>query len=130
MPNNLQGQFDLFTATEGTPVAGNDIASFTDSTPGDTANNFTVTIDWGDNVTTTGTVVGSNGSFTVQGAHTYADDGLFLPVATITRTTDSTQLVLQSFGVTVGFAANDVISGQGQPTIASASTVLTNVVVA
>jgi FG-GAP-like repeat len=130
MPNNLQGQFDLLTATEGTPVAGNDIASFTDSTPGDTASNFTVTIDWGDNVTTTGTVVGSNGSFTVQGAHTYADDGLYLPVATITRTTDNTQLVLQSFGVTVGFAGNDVISGQGRPTIASASTVLTNVVVA
>jgi len=129
MPNNLSGQFDLLTATEGMPVS-NDIASFTDDTPGDTAADFTVTIDWGDNITTTGTVVGSAGSFTVQGSHTYADDGLYSPVVTVTRTTDNIQLVLQSPGVTVGFGSGDVLTGQGQPAIVSNATTLTNVVVA
>src|SRR5215469_2304838 len=95
MPNNLSGQVDLVAAIEGTPLAGNtDVASFTDGTLTDTAANFNATIDWGDGVTTTGTVVGSNGSFTVQGGHTYADDDFVLPVVTVTRTTDSSQLML------------------------------------
>ena len=36
---------------------------------------FTATINWGDGTTTAGTVIGSNGSFTVAGGHTYADEG-------------------------------------------------------
>src|ERR1700721_94434 len=100
MPNNLSGQFDLVAAIEGTPLGGStDVASFTDGTNTDTAADFTPPSDWGDGVTTIGTVVGSNGSFTVEGGHTYAEDGTYLPVATVTRTTDSSQLVLQSFGV-------------------------------
>jgi hypothetical protein len=129
MANNLSGQFDLVTATEGTALpTTTDVASFTDGTTTDTAANFTATIDWGDGTTTTGTVVGASGSFTVQGGHTYADDGFYQPVATITRTTDSAQLVLQG-GVNAGDADN--LTGQGQPTIvANPSQALTNVVVA
>jgi hypothetical protein len=107
MPNNLSGQFDLVSATEGTAIPlgpTNDIASFTDGTNTDLATDFTATIDWGDGNTTTGTVVGANGSFTVQGGNTYADDDFYLPVVTITRTTDNAQLVLQSSGVTVSDA--------------------------
>jgi hypothetical protein len=131
MANDLSGQFDLVTATEGTaipPAAAADIASFTDGTTSDTAANFTATIDWGDGTTTTGTVVGANGSFTVQGGHTYADDDFYQPVATITRNTDSAQLVLQG-GVNVSDADNLV--GHGQPTIvADPNQALTDVVVA
>src|SRR6202043_3267881 len=129
MPNNLSGQFDLVSAKEGTALAGNtDVASFTDGTLTDTAANFTATIDWGDGVTTIGTVVGSNGSFTAQGGHTYADDDFVSPVATITRTTDSSQLVL-SGGVNVSDADN--LSGHSAPTIsANPNQALTNVVVA
>ena len=130
MPNNLSGQFDLVSAIEGTPLDGTtDVASFTDGTTTDTAANFTAVIDWGDGVTTIGTVVGSNGSFTVQGGHTYAEDGNYLPVATVTRTTDNSQLALQSFGVSVADADN--LTGHSAPTItASPNQALTNVVVA
>jgi hypothetical protein len=131
MANDLSGQFNLVTAIEGTaipPAAAADIASFTDGTTSDTAANFTATIDWGDGTTTTGTVVGGNGSFTVQGGHTYADDDFYQPVATITRTTDLAQLVLQG-GVNVSDADNLV--GHGQPTIvANPNQALTDVVVA
>src|ERR1700722_969393 len=129
MPNNLSGQVDLVAAIEGTALASNtDVASFTDGTNTDTAANFTATIDWGDGVTTTGTVVGSNGSFTVEGGHTYADDDFVTPVVTVTRTTDSSQLVLFG-GVNVADADN--LSGNSAPTItASPGQALTNVVVA
>jgi len=129
MPNNLSGQVDLVAAIEGTPLAGNtDVASFTDGTLTDTAANFNATIDWGDGVTTTGTVVGSNGSFTVQGGHTYADDDFVLPVVTVTRTTDSSQLML--FGG-VNVADADHLSGNSAPAItATPNQALTNVVVA
>jgi hypothetical protein len=129
MANNLSGQFDLVAAIEGTPLGGTtDVASFTDGTTTDTAADFTAIIDWGDGVTTTGTVVGSNGSFTVQGGHTYADDDFVSPVATITRTTDNSQLVLFG-GVNVADADN--LSGHSAPTItANPNQALTNVVVA
>jgi hypothetical protein len=129
MANNLSGQFDLVSAIEGTALPGNtDVASFTDGTLTDTTADFTVTIDWGDGVTTTGTVVGSNGSFTVEGGHTYADDNFYSPVATITRTTDSSQLVLFG-GVNVSDADN--LHGQSAPTIsANPNQALTNVTVA
>jgi hypothetical protein len=129
MPNNLSGQFDLIFATEGAALAGTtDVASFTDGTLTDTAANFTATIDWGDGVTTTGTVVGANGSFTVEGGHTFADDGFPTGTVTITRTTDNAQLVLQG-GVSVADADN--LSGFGQPTIVgNPNQALSNVVVA
>src|ERR1043166_5069245 len=129
MPNNLSGQFDLVSAIEGTPLPGNtDVASFTDSNLSDEASAFIATIDWGDGVTTTGTVVGANGSFTVEGGHTYADDDFVSPIVTITRTADSSQLVLFG-GVNVADADN--LTGHSAPTIvASPNTALTNVVVA
>jgi hypothetical protein len=129
MANNLSGQVDLVSATEGTPLpTTTDVASFTDGTTSDTAANFTATIDWGDGTTTIGTVVGANGSFTVQGGNTYADDNFYQPVVTITRTTDNAQLVLFG-GVNVDDADN--LTGQGQPTIvANPNQALTNVVVA
>jgi hypothetical protein len=129
MPNNLSGQVDLVAAIEGTPLASTtDVASFLDGNNTDTVADFTATIDWGDGVTTLGTVVGSNGSFTVQGGHTYADDDFVTPIVTVTRTSDSSQLVL--FGG-VNVADADKLTGNAAPTItASPNQTLTNVVVA
>jgi len=129
MPTQLSGQFDLSTATETVALASNtDVASFNDANTTDTASAFTATIDWGDGITTTGTVVGSNGSFQVQGGHTYADDGFFNPVATIVRTADNSTLVLQGG---VGVADTDAIAGSGEPTIvANPNHALNNVTVA
>jgi hypothetical protein len=129
MPNNLSGQVDLISATEGTALgATTDVASFTDGTLTDTAANFTATIDWGDGTTTVGTVVGGSGSFTVEGGHTFADDGFPAATVTITRNTDNAQLVLQG---SVSVADADNLVGQGQPTISGNPNVaLTNVTVA
>ncbi|MEA2916539.1 MAG: hypothetical protein QOJ15_8620, partial [Bradyrhizobium sp.] len=74
MATVLSGQMDLSSANEGVALASNtDVASFTINNTTDTASAFTALIDWGDGTTTTGTIVGSNGSFTVDGGHTYAD---------------------------------------------------------
>jgi hypothetical protein len=129
MPNNLSGQFDLFAATEGVALpSSTDVASFTDGNTNDAAANFTATIDWGDGITTTGTVVGANGSFTVEGGHTYADEGFPTGVATVTRISDNAQLVLQGG---VGVADADNLNVNGQPTITgNPNQALTNVVVA
>src|ERR1700732_4282132 len=111
MPVKLSGQLDLGSATEGVALASNtDIASFTINNTTDTASAFTATINWGDGVTSTGTVVGSNGSFTVDGGHTYADEGSPQATVTITRTADNTQIAPTG---NISVADTDNISVQG-----------------
>jgi hypothetical protein len=94
VPTTLSGQTVLTSATEGaTIVSGTHVATFTDSNTSDTANGFTASIAWGDGHTDTGsavTIVGSNGSFTVEGSHTYADEGSEPLSVTLTRTGDNT----------------------------------------
>ena len=48
-------------------------ATFTDNNPGDVAGNFAAVINWGDGTTSTGTVTGGDGAFTVTGTHVYPD---------------------------------------------------------
>jgi hypothetical protein len=67
-----------FSATEGMATGTVTVASFTDANPSAAAGDFTATINWGDGSPPgTGTVTGSNGSFTVTGGHTYADEGKY-----------------------------------------------------
>ena len=64
------------SATEGDAFNGT-VATFTD---GDTApgpSDYEATIDWGDGNTSSGTITGSAGSFTITGNHTYDDAGNF-----------------------------------------------------
>src|SRR5262249_12987916 len=51
------------------------IASFTDGDPNAPLSDFTATILWGDGSSSSGQIVQSGGSFLVQGAHAYAEDG-------------------------------------------------------
>src|SRR5712691_1810022 len=128
MPTILTGQMDLGSANEGVALASNtDVARFTVNNSTDTASAFTATIDWGDGTTTTGTVVGSNGSFTVDGGHTYADEGFPQATVTITRTADNTQIAATG-GVAV--ADKDNISVQGRTITGNPNQPLTNVTVA
>jgi hypothetical protein len=70
-------------AREGQPFSGT-VATFSDANGARTAASFTASIDWGDGTpTTAGTVVGSSGSFTVTGQHTYADEGTFTTSVTV-----------------------------------------------
>jgi hypothetical protein len=128
MPTMLSGQMDLSSATEGVALASNtDVASFTINNSTDTASAFTATIDWGDGTTTTGTVVGSNGSFTVDGGHTYADEGFPQATVTITRTADNTQIAPTG---NVAVADTDNLTGHGSTISFTPNQPLTNVTVA
>jgi hypothetical protein len=52
------------------------VAVFSDPDPRDAGSDFTVTITWGDNTTSAGTVSPAGGSlFQVTGAHAYAEEG-------------------------------------------------------
>jgi hypothetical protein len=61
------------SVTEGQPFSGT-LATFSDPGSPDPAADFTATVDWGDGTTTTGTVTGAGGNFTVSGSHTYVDE--------------------------------------------------------
>lgn len=69
--------------TEGAAFNGT-VATFADSNTAAQASGFTANIDWGDGSTSAGVVSGSNGSFTVSGAHTYADEATRTATVTLT----------------------------------------------
>jgi PKD repeat protein len=72
------------SASEGSPFSGT-VATFTDPDTAATAAEYSATIDWGDaSATTTGTISGSGGNFTVSGSHTYATAGTYTVTVTIT----------------------------------------------
>ena len=57
------------------PFSGT-VATLTDIPSGENANDFTVSINWGDGNTSAGTLqTTSAGKFLVQGSHTYASTG-------------------------------------------------------
>jgi Kelch motif/Galactose oxidase, central domain len=70
-------------ATEGSPFTGS-VATFTDPDTNATAAEYSATIDWTGGTTTSGTVAVANGSFTVGGTHTYAEEGTYHITVTIT----------------------------------------------
>ncbi len=80
------------TFTEGTAFSGA-VATFTDGTGSNCSNPpFTVTINWGDGTTTTGTLSGTNSTSgcTVSGTHTYAEEGMYTITVSVTNTATST----------------------------------------
>src|SRR5207302_655831 len=58
---------------------------FQDPGSPDLATDYSATIVWGDGATTTGTVSGSAGSFTVTDSHIYADEGTFTYAVTVSE---------------------------------------------
>jgi hypothetical protein len=59
------------------------VATFTDANPNGSLSDFSATIDWGDNTSSTGTISQSSGAFVVGGAHTYANLGPYTVTAHI-----------------------------------------------
>jgi beta propeller repeat protein len=73
-----------FDATEGVTFTGT-VATFTDPDPASSAAQYSATIDWGDTTpTTSGTISGTGGPFTVSGTHTYAEQGTYTVTVVIT----------------------------------------------
>ncbi|MGA2501594.1 MAG: hypothetical protein ABSH20_27960, partial [Tepidisphaeraceae bacterium] len=60
------------------------VASVIDANPGETAGQIGALIKWGDGNTTSGSVSGANGSFSVSGTHTYALSGGYTITVTVT----------------------------------------------
>ncbi len=72
------------SATEGAAFTGQ-VASFTDPDTAALAGDYTASIDWGDgSPSSNGTLSGSGGTFAVSGTHTYAEEGSFPIVVTVT----------------------------------------------
>jgi hypothetical protein len=79
----LKGSLASIGPVHGQPFSGT-VATFTDANPYATTGDFTATINWGDGTTTTGTVVlNPDGSFSVEGSHTYLNAGAFSITVTI-----------------------------------------------
>ena len=83
------GTLTVTGGTEGV-TAGTVSFAFTDANAGATTADFTASIDWGDSNTTSGTVTGSAGTFTVTGSHTYAEEGSYPVKVTVTDDGGST----------------------------------------
>jgi hypothetical protein len=81
----IAAQGITFSATEGVTYNG-PVATFTDSDPKSTAAEYSATIDWGDGSPTTAGVPNGpmGGPFTVNGTHTYAEDGTYKVTVVIT----------------------------------------------
>lgn len=75
------------TTVEGSVFTGI-LASFSNTDTMDPASDYTATINWGDGTTTnlSSNVGGSGGSFSVNGSHTYAEEGTYTTSLTVTDT--------------------------------------------
>ncbi len=123
----LAGGVTLASATEGTALpSSTTVATFTDTNTGDTAGNFTASINWGDgSPTTTGTVSGANGSFSIAGGHTYADEGSDPLTVTITDTLNAAAITPSG---TVAVAEGDTLAAHATTFSAPVGTLFSGVV--
>jgi hypothetical protein len=123
----IAGAMTLNAATEHVTLASSTkVATFTDTNSGDTAAGFTAQINWGDGTPlTTGTVSGSNGSFSVTGGHTYGDEGSDPASVTITRISDG---LLTTLSGAVAIGENDHLAGTGTSFSATAGKSFSGVV--
>ena len=97
--------------TEGVAFSGT-LATFIDTLAGTPAGDFAATIDWGDGATTSGSVSGAGGHFTLQGSHTYADEGAFTITASISDVGGTASAVAQQI---VAVAEHDTLSIASAP---------------
>ena len=91
----LQGREGVPFFAQAVPVSGV-VASFTDVDPGGTVSDYAATIDWGDGISSPGTVGASGSGFTVSGSHTYQEDGNYPIVVHIADVGGSTTSVVSS----------------------------------
>lgn len=109
------------TATEGETFTGA-VATAIDVGGSDPASDFAATIDWGDGATTRGTVSGSASTFTVNGTHTYADEGNY-PVS-VSLFDDHPGTAAATATTTATVADNDTLTAGASVTAAATQDVM------
>jgi len=72
---------------EGASISG-PIATFTDSNHARLAGAFSATVAWGDGSSTTGTVSGGSGQFSVNASHAYGEEGSYTIQVTVQQAPD------------------------------------------
>jgi Bacterial Ig-like domain (group 1) len=92
------------SGTEGA-VASGTVATFTDPDLSATASEYSASIEWGDGSSSAGTVSGSAGSFSVEGSHTYADEGSYPMKVVITDVDNESNSATTSPTAKIGDAA-------------------------
>jgi hypothetical protein len=116
----LTGGFAV-AATEGQSTGSQPVATFTDSGGPEALTDYQASINWGDNSSSPGTITANgDGSFTVSGSHTYAEEGT--PAITVTvhhdtapdaTTTSTANVADPAVVLTGGFS---VVATEGQST--------------
>jgi len=101
--NIVSGTSVPISAVEGASFAGT-VANFSSTNTSTLVSQYTASIDWGDGGSSTGTVSGASGSFSVSGTHTYAEEGGYTATITITDTSSGNTTTVTS-PVTVADAA-------------------------
>ena len=92
------------SGTEGAEANGT-VATFTDPDTAATASEYAASIEWGDGSTSTGTVSGGAGSFSVSGGHTYVDEGSYPIKVLITDVDNAGNSATTSSTAEIGDAA-------------------------
>jgi hypothetical protein len=92
------------SGTEGVEASGT-VATFTDPDTAATAGEYSASIEWGDGSSSSGTISGSGGSFSVAGGHTYADEGTYPIAVKITDVDNSSNTGTTSSTASIGDAA-------------------------
>ena len=98
-------------AVAGTTSSAQTVATFTDPGGAEALGDYSATIDWGDNKTSTGTISGpdSHGVFTVTGSHLYGSSGVFTVKSTISH--DSAPTAATNSTADVSAAAATTVTG-------------------
>ena len=93
------------SGVEGTSTGSQTVATFTDPDLTAASGDYSATIDWGDSSTSSGVISGSNGSFTVSGTHTYAEEGSYPVKVTIADNDDASNTAVANSTATVNDAS-------------------------
>ena len=81
------------------------VASLSDANTGAPASDFTATINWGDgSVTSTGTVTGSGGTYSIAGSHSYSSTGYYNITTSVSDDGGSTSATLPCNVLVFAFA--------------------------
>jgi hypothetical protein len=118
------GNFSLAPTTEGSAFSGVQV-NFSDATSTDTPASFTATINWGDGTTSIPTISGSTGAFSMNLGHTYAEEGAYTVVLSVSTGPGN------SATATTGETVNDapLTATAGSPFVFTPNVALTNILV-